>query len=245
MEVLDLYLAATTSWTIGLGSHVMDTVAPLWRPRKPVIHEITTFCQQCLGWSESATLLKRFEKVLWGGVICHMLCSVCWFLHLIKANYSRCPIVWAVCSLWWHWTQTCQHTNTCVEDLSQPLHSPVKWQRLPHIPETHSYHQKSHQIYRLCCTATKWCTGGFNQCMGPAIHDICCRTLDFAGVAACSKQILSPLSWPSSTYLHSRNLRILCKNLVQLIWPWMMWLLVAEVVPLTMRLLIWHWRRFE
>ena len=93
MEVLDLYLATTTSWTIGLGSHVRDTVAPSWKPCKPVIHEITAFCQQRLGWSEPATLLKRFEKVLWGGVICRMLCSVCQFLHLIKANYSCCLIV--------------------------------------------------------------------------------------------------------------------------------------------------------
>lgn len=93
MEVLDLYLAATTSWTIGLGSHVRDTVAPSWKPHEPVIHEITAFCQQRLGWSEPARLLKRFEKVLWGGVICRMLCSVCKFLHLVKTNYSRCPVV--------------------------------------------------------------------------------------------------------------------------------------------------------
>ncbi|KAF8232221.1 PIN domain-like protein, partial [Tricholoma matsutake] len=77
VDVLNLYLHPKTSWTVGLGAHVRDTVAPSWKLCEPVIHEITTFCQQRLGWSDLAALLKRFENVLWGGVICRMFCLVC------------------------------------------------------------------------------------------------------------------------------------------------------------------------
>jgi hypothetical protein len=83
IKVLDLYLNPTTSWSKGLGSHVRDTIAPSWKPREPIIHEITMFCRQHFEWSELVTLLKRFEKVLWGGVICRMFCSVCNFFCLI------------------------------------------------------------------------------------------------------------------------------------------------------------------
>ncbi|KAF8233962.1 hypothetical protein L208DRAFT_1264094 [Tricholoma matsutake] len=74
VDVLNLYLHPKTSWTVGLGAHVRDTIATSWQLHESVIHEITTFCQQHLGWSDLAALLKRFKNVLWGGVIC-MFCS--------------------------------------------------------------------------------------------------------------------------------------------------------------------------
>jgi holliday junction resolvase YEN1 len=84
MNILHLYLAATTSWTVGSGDHVRNAVAPSWKPREPVIHEITAFCQQRLGWSDPAMLMKTFENVLWGGVVFRMFCSVSKFLHPIQ-----------------------------------------------------------------------------------------------------------------------------------------------------------------
>jgi hypothetical protein len=84
MNILHLYLAATTSWTVGSGDNVRNAVALSWKPHEPVIHEITAFCQQCLGWSYPVMLMKTFEKVLWGGVIFHMFFSVSKFLHPIQ-----------------------------------------------------------------------------------------------------------------------------------------------------------------
>jgi len=76
LGILQLYLRPTTSWSQGSSSQV-TAMAQSWKPREPTICQckIAAFCSQHLGWTEKATVLTKFKKNLWDGVLWRMLCS--------------------------------------------------------------------------------------------------------------------------------------------------------------------------
>ncbi|KAJ7629828.1 PIN domain-like protein, partial [Mycena rosella] len=74
MCVVDLYINPLTSWSPQFLGNPPDVL--LWVPREPVIHEISTFCREHLGWNTPDVLNKRFVSVLWPGVAFRMISSV-------------------------------------------------------------------------------------------------------------------------------------------------------------------------
>ncbi|KAJ7692276.1 hypothetical protein B0H17DRAFT_833546, partial [Mycena rosella] len=73
MCVVDLYINSLTSWSPQFLGNPPDVA--LWVPREPVIHEISTFCREHLGWNTPDVLNKRFFSVLWPGVAFRMISS--------------------------------------------------------------------------------------------------------------------------------------------------------------------------
>jgi Holliday junction resolvase YEN1 len=78
MEVLDCYQHPITSRNT-FSSDVNAAVTALmesWKPREPVINNIARFCKDHFGWKDAGTLLKKFQKALWPGVLVRMFCTV-------------------------------------------------------------------------------------------------------------------------------------------------------------------------
>ncbi|KAF8230625.1 hypothetical protein L208DRAFT_1160348, partial [Tricholoma matsutake] len=60
IEILKLYVKPVTSTQLPTGSN-------LWQQCEPILHNITSFLFQYLGWKLAGDLLKRFNSNLWGG----------------------------------------------------------------------------------------------------------------------------------------------------------------------------------